>query len=92
MAQVLIGSPEKIGAPRMHEIGLLSEVCEAALWPQRVQQILTQVTQVPAPTRARVLQAMHGDTRDQDMADLVATASHPDIKQRIAAYLGPPRV
>jgi enoyl-CoA hydratase len=91
-AQALIGSPEKIGAARMHEIGLLTEGSEAALWPQRVSQVLAQVTQVSPETRARVLQAMRVDTRAQDMAELVATASHPDIKQRIATYLGQARV
>jgi enoyl-CoA hydratase len=90
-AQALIGSPEKIGAARMHELGLLSEVLEAAHWSERTQQMLMQVTQVPAETRTRVLQAMRGDTRAQDMADLVSTASHPAIKERISAYLGPPR-
>lgn len=91
-AQALIGSPEKIGAARMRELGLLSEVLEAAHWPERTQQMLMQVTQVPAETRTWVLQAMHGDTRAQDMAELVATASHPAIKERIAAYLGQARV
>ena len=92
VALALIGAPEKISADRLHEIGLLMQVSEAANWPQLVQQVLQQVTQVPASTRTMVLQALNGDTRAQDMADLVATAAHPEVKQRIAAYLAPPGV
>lgn len=86
-AQALIGASGKTDAARLREIGLVTEVLEPAQWPERTRQLLAQVTQVTAATRAQVLRAMRTDTRAQDMADLVASASVPDIKQRIAAYL-----
>lgn len=86
-AQALIGSADKTGAARLHQIGLLTEMLDPAQWPERERQLLAQVSQVPAATRAQVLHALRPDTRAQDMADLVASASPPDIRQRIAAYL-----
>lgn len=87
VAQALIGSADKAGSERLLEAGLLTELCERAQWPQREQQLLSQVTQVQPATRAQVLAALRPDTRAIDMADLVASASPLDIKQRIAAYL-----
>jgi enoyl-CoA hydratase len=86
-AQALIGASEKITATRMQQLGLLGEITEAAQWPQRIQDLLAQVSQVSATTRTRVLQAMRSDTRAQDMVDLVNSASENDLKARIAAYL-----
>lgn len=88
VAQGLIGSPEKIGATRMREIGLLNEVIETTQWPQHVQRVLHQVNQVSPQARAQVLRLLRPDTRAEDMMELVRSASHPDIKARIAAYLG----
>lgn len=89
VAQSLIGAPDKLTAERMQAIGLLHETLESKKWPQRVHQILNQVNQVSPETRAKVLQLLNEDTRAQDMADLVASASHLDIKKRIRAYLDP---
>jgi len=91
-AQSLIGSADKTPADRLLGIGLLTEILASEQWPERVQRLLAQVCEVPATTRARVLNALRPDTRAMDMADLVATASPPDIKQRIEAYLRPPKV
>lgn len=90
-AQALVGAGDKTGAARLREIGLLTEVLEPAQWPERTQLLLAQVSAVPAATRAQVLRALRPDTRAQDMADLVASASVPDIRQRIAAYLAAAR-
>jgi len=91
IAQGLIGSPEKIEEARMLEIGLINELLDSTQWSLRVHQILNQVNQVSPETRAKVLQMMRVDSRAQDMADLVASASHPDVKKRIAIYLDPSR-
>lgn len=88
-AQALIGSADKTGASRLLEIGLLTRQCDPAQWPELVQHVLAQVIQVPPATRTQVLAAIRPDTRAIDMADLVASASPADIKQRIAAYLQP---
>ena len=90
VAQGLIGAASKTGAQRLLETGLLTDLCEPAHWPAREQQVLAQVMALPAATRAQVLHALRPDTRAQDMADLVASASPPDIKQRITAYLQAP--
>jgi enoyl-CoA hydratase/carnithine racemase len=87
VALSLIGAAEKTDAARMKEIGLIDELLEPALWPQRIHQILNQVNQVSAQTRAKLLQMMWVDTRAEDMAELVASASHPEIKKQIASYL-----
>ena len=86
-AQALIGASNKLDAQRMLQLGLLTELADPAQWPERTQQLLAQVTQVPAPTRAQVLQAMRSDTRAQDMADLVHSASQRQLKAQIATYL-----
>jgi enoyl-CoA hydratase/carnithine racemase len=89
VAQGLIGSPEKLTGTGMQKIGMLNELLEPVKWPQRVHQILNQVNQVSPETRAKVLQLLSVDTRSQDMADLVASASQADIKKRITTYLDP---
>jgi enoyl-CoA hydratase/carnithine racemase len=88
-AQGLIGSPEKINAARMKEIGLLNELLEPSQWPQRMHQVLDQINQVAPQTRAKVLQMMRPDTRAQDMMDLVSSAAQPRVKEQIRAYLTP---
>jgi enoyl-CoA hydratase/carnithine racemase len=89
VAAGLIGSPEKINAARMKEIGLLNELLEPTQWPQRIHQILNQVNQVSPENRAKVLQLLNVDTRAHDMADLVASASQSDLKKHIRTFLDP---
>ena len=85
-AQALIGSLQRQDAARLQQLGLLNEVVEQEAWADYEKTLLAQVTQVPAPTRTRVLAALRADTRAQDMCDLAHSAAQPGLKQRIADY------
>lgn len=86
-AQHLIGGQKRLDAKEAAELGLLQQITAAAQWPACEAEILAHALATPADTRAAVLHATRRDTRAQDMHDLVQSAAHPDIKQRLAAYL-----
>jgi enoyl-CoA hydratase/carnithine racemase len=88
-AQGLIGGVEKIDAQQGKAWGLLIEVCEPSQWPTYEAKVLAQVLATPADARASILRATRRDTREQDLHDLVQSASALDIKSRLAAYLAP---
>lgn len=87
-AQGLIGGLERIDAQQAKSLGLLNEVLEPSLWAEHEALVLSHVLATPADSRAMILRAMRSDTRSQDLTDLVKSAAAPDIKQRLAAYLG----
>jgi enoyl-CoA hydratase/carnithine racemase len=87
-AQGLAGGQSRIGADQAKEIGLLDAVLEADRWAAHEAQLLAHVLATPADARAMVLRATRRDTREQDLHDLVQSAAVPDIKERLAAYLG----
>jgi enoyl-CoA hydratase len=84
----LIGGQNKIGAQQAKDLSLLTEVMAPEQWPAREAQLLAHVLATPADARAAVLRATRRDTRAQDLHDLVQSGAVPDIKERLAAYLG----
>ncbi len=90
-AQVLIGGQQRLDAQHALELGLLQQLAEADQWPALEADVLRHALATPVDTRATVLQALRPDTRAQDLHDLVLSAAHPDLRQRLSAYLAQPR-
>lgn len=86
-AQGLVGSSDKVNAEQAKAMGLLNEVMEPEAWSAYEAQVLAHVLTTPPNARAMVLRAVRRDTREQDLHDLVQSASVLDIKERLAAYL-----
>jgi len=66
--------------------GLATESLEPAHWPQRAEALALQAGLLDPVTRAQVHRATVADSRAEDMAALVASASRPGLKGRIRAY------
>jgi enoyl-CoA hydratase/carnithine racemase len=87
MAQGLIGATHTIDAERAGKARLLNAVLPPEAWAAYEAQVLGHVLGTPPDARARVLRATRRDTREEDLHDLVQSASALDIKARLAAYL-----
>lgn len=73
-------------AAEAQRLGLVTRIAEAAEWPEAI----AEAERVAAVLDRRALAEMHAltaaDTRAADMAALVATATRPGLKDRIARY------
>jgi len=66
--------------------GFVTEIAVQEDWHGISHRVLAQATRLAIETERTLLGALRTDTRSQDLADLVASAVRPGIKQRIAAY------
>ena len=90
-AQTLIGGQQRLDATRARDLRLLQELAEPDQWPALEARLLQHALATPADTRAAVLHAARRDTRAQDLHDLVLSAAHPELRQRLTAYLAQQR-
>ena len=74
-------------APEALRTGFLTDTATREEWPHHAARCLALAEKLDPETDRAVLRALAVDTRGQDMADLVASASRPGLKDRIAAYV-----
>jgi enoyl-CoA hydratase/carnithine racemase len=67
-------------------LGFATDILEEKGWPGVVEATTVSANTLSADSTAALFQATVTDTRAQDMADLVASAARPGLKQRIQAY------
>jgi enoyl-CoA hydratase len=68
------------------EIGFLNQLAEPADWPQLVEAASQAAEVIPIASSQVLFRVTATDTRADDMADLVNSASQPGLKDRIRAY------
>lgn len=67
-------------------LGFATDIVEEAGWPGVVEEAAAAAGTLSPAATAALFRATVTDTRSQDMADLVASAARPGLKQRIQAY------
>jgi enoyl-CoA hydratase len=68
------------------EIGFLNQLAETAVWPQIIEAAGQAAELIPMGSSQALYRVTAADTRAEDMADLVNSASQPGLKDRILAY------
>lgn len=85
-ARDLVGSGRRIGVEEAAGLGLVTRVAA----PETIEDELAAVAAALATdgaTTARICALTVPDSRESDMANLVASAARPGLKARIAAYV-----
>ena len=75
-------------AEKAKAAGFVQDIVAQEDWPAISARALAVASRLAPETEKTMLAALRADTRGQDLADLVASAARPGIKQRIAAYAG----
>ena len=73
-------------AEKARASGFVQDIADQQSWFAISARTLALATRLAPETEKTLLGALRTDTRGQDLADLVASAARPGIKQRIAAY------
>jgi enoyl-CoA hydratase len=76
----------QFGAEEARDMAFIQQIAAQEQWPQLAQQARQDIDALSAEATRALLDATAEDSRAQDMADLVASASVPGLKDRIAAY------
>ena len=66
--------------------GLAGEILEPEAWKGRTEQALQRARALPDRALKDMLELTGTDSRDEDMAAIVATAARPGLKDRVVAY------
>lgn len=66
--------------------GFVNEVAEQGDWPEIIEQAASAARILPAESTEALFRVTALDTRAEDMAELVASAGRPGLKERIKAY------
>jgi len=86
-ARDLLIDTKVIQAEKAAEIGLATDVAEPEGWDQIVEVAKQRSAALPRNALKKMLALTTVDTRDEDMAAIVATAGVPGLKQRILDYI-----
>jgi len=90
-ARDLLIDTKVIQAKRALEIGLVTKVAEPEEWGQILKVAKQRPEALPRNALKQMLALTTVDTRDQDMAVIVAMAGVPGLKQRIIDYKERPK-
>ena len=82
-ARAVLGDGVTFGAEEALSDGFLTALAAKDEWAAVLEEASSKLTPVAS---AALYRATCPDTRDQDLADLVASAARPGLKDRIAAY------
>lgn len=74
-------------AAKAERLGFLTGVASRADWDGLVANRLKVASALDSDTNRAILRVLGHDTRARDMAELVASAARPGLKERIAAYI-----
>ena len=86
-ARTLLLRDKPFSAEAALETGFVSEIAEQDDWPGIIERIEARVIALDAETFRRLSDRQRTDTRDEDMAELVRSASDGSVRARILAYL-----
>lgn len=85
-ARELLSASMTVDAPWCERTGFATAVAAPEQWDAIEARANADAVALEPEVRARLNRATLRDTRDADMADLVATAAHPDLLERIRRY------
>ena len=77
----------RFDAEKAKAAGFIGEIAVQEDWAGLSHRVLARATRLAPETETAMLGALRADSRAADMADLVASAARPGLKQRIAAYI-----
>lgn len=86
-ARDLVGTGRRIDTEEAQTLGLVGEILTEDAVDRRIADIADAHRRLDAPTTARVQALTLPDTRETDLANLVASAARPGLKQRVEAYV-----
>lgn len=85
-ARTVLGDGIVFDADEALEDGFLTARVPIAEWPEAVANAAEAAGRLSPEAAASLYGATAPDTRAQDLADLVTSAAHPGLKERIRAY------
>ena len=87
-ARDLLIDTQTLSAEQSLACGLATEVASLPQWPALIDQFQQRTSTLPAPALANMLALTTHDSRNDDMAAIVASAGRPGLRERILAYRG----
>jgi enoyl-CoA hydratase/carnithine racemase len=85
-ARRILTAAQVVDAAEALQLGLVNQVTEAAAWPDCMSRAATASASLSVAAQARLHVLTLADTRDADMAALVASLTEGDLKARIRAF------
>ena len=85
-ARDLLATSRTFGADEALRTGFVQQIAAADAWPGVIEAAGRDAQQLSPAAAARLLAATVTDSRAVDMADLVASAADPGLKERILEY------
>jgi len=85
-ARRIVAGGQTVGESEAHRLGLVEEIAAAEAWSERIATLAQRSLLLDERTQATLHRLTAADTREADMAELVASAARPDLKARIRAY------
>ncbi len=85
-ARALLAASKTFGTREALDIGFLQQIATPESWPGLVLRAGQEAQQLSIAAAARLHAATVTDTRAADLADLVRSASDPELKDRIREY------
>ncbi|MEM9060972.1 MAG: enoyl-CoA hydratase/isomerase family protein [Pseudomonadota bacterium] len=86
-ARALLLRDKPFGVEEALTAGFLTAAASEDDWPATTDTVLGQVSALDPETFTALSARKRGDTREADMAALVASATHGSVKARVQAYL-----
>lgn len=85
-ARALLAPSKTFSAEEGLRIGVLHEIAAPEAWPALIARAAAEAQQLSPAAAARLHAATVVDSRAQDLADLVRSATEPGLKERIREY------
>jgi len=85
-ARSLLAASKTFGAEEALRIGFLHQIAASDAWPGLISSGANDAQLLSPAAAARLCAATVTDSRAADMADLVASAAEPGLKERIREY------
>jgi enoyl-CoA hydratase/carnithine racemase len=85
-AGTMVLEGRELDATEAHEAGLATAQLPEEAWDGMVQGLERNLEWIAPQTTRSVLRCLRSDTRDADMASLVASVAEPGFRDRIRAY------
>ena len=85
-ARALLAPSRTFSAEEGLRIGVLHEIAAPEAWPALIARAAAEAQQLSPAAAARLHAATVVDSRAQDLADLVRSATEPGLKERIREY------
>ncbi|MSQ20364.1 MAG: enoyl-CoA hydratase/isomerase family protein [Betaproteobacteria bacterium] len=85
-ARVMLGEATTVGGQATLPAQFATHIAPTAEWSALEQQLLASASTLEAAAAERLRRAARPDTRTEDLADLVASVTDGDVKERIRRY------